>query len=102
MESVEILQSSLCINGYLECHIKLNTTIGSDLSVLNTSWYHNGTYQTPSSISSTNQKLFTSRLSVMSVTDGSEYTCEASITGDDKPLRSSSITVQSQFHLEVA
>ena len=79
----------LCIDesATLECHVILNTAIGSDLSVLNISWYHNGTYLSTNSIfKDDDQYLYISTLYLISVNDTSsgEYVCEASIIEDEE------------------
>ena len=79
----------MCIDesATLECHVILNTAIGSDLSVLNISWYHNGTYLSASNIiRDDDQYLYISTLYLISVNDTSsgEYVCEASIIEDEE------------------
>ena len=79
----------MCIDesATLECHVILNTAIGSDFSVLNISWYHNGTYLSASNIiTDDDQYLYISTLYLISVNDTSsgEYVCEASIIENEE------------------
>ena len=107
VESVIIHHPLLCIDesATLECHVILNTPIGSDLSVLNISWYHNGTYLSASNIAKDDgQYLYTSTLYLISVNDtsGGEYTCKASII-ENKTLVMDLInaTVQGQHSIAI-
>ena len=88
-ESVVIRHPSLCINeaAILECHVTLNASISSDLSVLNISWYHNGTYlSTNNATRDDDQYLYISTLDLISVkgTSSGNYTCQANIIEDKK------------------
>ena len=101
VKSVVIPHPLLCINNpaILECHVTLNTAIGSDLSVLNISWYHNGTYLSTNNVTrDDDQYLYISRLYLISVNDtnSGEYTCEANIVEDEK-LVIKSTNVQGQY-----
>ena len=72
VESVVISRPLLCINkpAILECHVILNTAIGSNLSVLNISWYHNGTYLSTNNVTrDDDQYLYISTLYLISVSD---------------------------------
>ena len=95
------LQSPVCINSSvdIECTITQNAAIGHDLSVLNYSWYQNGTVLDSSNtnISSTDQKVFTTRLSITSLmfTDGGEYTCEANVIETEQVMNSTIIDIES-------
>ena len=84
----------------MECHVILNTPIGSDLSVLNISWYHNGTYLSASNITKDDdQYLYISTLYLISVNDTSsgEYACEASIIEDEELMMNlTNVSVQGQ------
>ena len=84
VKSVVIPHPLLCTNkpAILECHVTLNTAIGSDLSVLNISWYHNGTYLLTNNVTRDDERyLYISTLYLISVNDtsGGEYTCEANV-----------------------
>ena len=103
VESVVIPRPLLCINNpaILECHVTLNTVIGSDLSVLNITWYHNGTYlSTNNVIRDDEQYLYISTLNLVSVNDtnGGKYTCKANIIEDDRTaLNSTNFHVKGQY-----
>ena len=92
----------LCANkpATLECRVTLNTVIGSDLSVLNISWYHNGTYLPTNSVTrDDNQCMYIGTLDLMSVNDTSsgEYTCEANIIENKRAVNKSTfVKVQGQ------
>ena len=96
----------MCINesAILECHVTLNTAIGSDLSVLNISWYHNGTYLSNNSVSRNDQYLYISTLDLLSVSDTNSggYTCNASII-ENKTLVMDliNVTVQGQHSVAI-
>ena len=92
----------MCINkpAILECHVILNTAIGSDLSVLNISWYHNGTYLSNNSVARNDEQyLYISTLNLISVsvTNSGEYTCKANIVEDEYKMNSTNINVQGQY-----
>ena len=79
----------MCINkpAILECHVTLNTAIGSDLSVLNISWYHNGTYLTTNNVTRDDERyLYISTLHLTSVNgaNSGEYICGANIVEDEE------------------
>ena len=94
-----ILNPLLCVNesALLECHVTLNTIIGSDLSVLNISWFHNGTYIPTNNITRNDEEfLYISKLNLPSVNDtnNGEYTCEANVIEDtDTEENTTSISV---------
>ena len=94
----------MCINkpAILECHVILNTAIGSDLSVLNISWYHNGTYLSTNNVTrDDDQYLYISTLYLISVSDtnSGEYICEANIVEDKKlVMNSTNVNVQGQYY----
>ena len=84
--------------GYIEspvvivCNITLNTAIGSDLSVLNYTWYHNNININNNTMNqrlilplSGDGKAFTSTLQITSVkpSDAGLYQCSAGIVGDN-------------------
>ena len=102
VESVIIHHPLLCIDesATLECHVILNTPIGSDLSVLNISWYHNGTYLSASNIiRDDDQYLYISTLYLISVNDTSsgEYVCEASIIENEELVMNfTNVSIQGQ------
>ena len=102
VKSVVIPHPSLCINesATLECHVTLNTAIGSDLSVLIISWYHNGTYISTNSITrDDDQSLYISTLHIMSVkgTSSGNYTCQAKIVEDERTkLSFTTVSVKGQ------
>ena len=101
--SVLIPRPLLCINkpAILECHVILNTAIGSDLSVLNISWYHNGTYLSTNNATRDDQYLYISTLDLISVNDtsGGEYTCGANII--EHKMNLTNITVQGQHSIAI-
>ena len=79
----------MCINkpAILECHVTLNTAIGSDLSVLNISWYHNRTYLTTNNVTKDDEQyLYISTLHLTSVNgaNSGEYICGANIVEDEE------------------
>ena len=92
----------LCINkpAILECHVTLNTAIGSDLSVLNISWYHNGTYLTTNNVTRDDEQyLYISTLHLTSVNgaNSGEYICGANIVEDEESVMNLiNINVQGQ------
>ena len=106
VKSVVIPHPSLCINesAILECHVTLNTAIGSDLSVLNISWYHNGTYLSNNSVSRNDQYLYISTLDLVSVSDTNSggYTCNASIIENKTSVMDLiNVTVQGQHSIAI-
>ena len=81
----------LCVNQsiLLECQVTLNTIIGSDLSVLNISWLHNGTYIPTNNITRNNEEfLYISTLQLLSVNDTNSgvYTCEANVIESESTI----------------
>ena len=96
--SVQIPHPLLCTNkpAILECHVILNTAIGSDLSVLNISWYHNGTYlSTNNVIRNDEQYLYISTLNLNGTNSG-EYTCKANIVDNKCIMSSNKVSAQGQ------
>ena len=104
IESVVIPYPLLCTNkpAILECHVTLNTVIGSNLSVLNISWYHNGTYLSTNNVTRDDERyLYISTLYLISVNDtsGGEYTCGANII--EHKMNLTNITVQGQHSIAI-
>lgn len=92
VESVFIPNPSpLCVNEsvLLECAVTLNTVIGFDLSVLNISWFHNGTYIPTNNITRNDEVyLYISTLQLPSVNDtnSGKYTCEANVIESERSI----------------
>ena len=98
VESIFIPNSTLCINkpAILECHVTLNTVIGSDLSALNISWYHNGTYLSTNNVTRDDEQyLYISTLNLNDTNSG-EYTCKANIVDNDCIMSSNKVSAQGQ------
>ena len=93
----------LCVNQsvLLECQVTLNTIIGSDLSVLNISWFHNETYIPTNNITRNDKEfLYISTLELLSVNDTNSgvYTCEANVIESESTIANYTfVYVQGQY-----
>uniref|UniRef100_A0A1X7V2V0 Protein-tyrosine-phosphatase n=1 Tax=Amphimedon queenslandica TaxID=400682 RepID=A0A1X7V2V0_AMPQE len=89
VESVFIRNPLLCVNelALLECVVTLNTVIGSHLSVLNITWFYNGTYIPTNNITRNDEEyLYISTLQLLSVNDANsgEYACAANVIESER------------------